>query len=546
MSALLSAATGGLLLAASLAFPSWGDDLRVVSLAKDGFMTVTNTFPEGIVTLEGATAVTGPWAPVEQVFSLGSRVQMHLATDQPAAFFRPRALTLADDWTFTAADMTNLPALTIRLWNSDTISEFVWSWLSPNTQDGVASYVEGPDPALQQALADDFNALLQSGPIYDPTLFAQVVLSSATQELLAQDPQGPRLMHLNRWLLEDAYPAELVKKTASGFNNFTQGFGLLTTVAGAGGTTISPSNKWDPASEGGPATNAWLSRPHIAMADRAGNIYIADKEAHGIRKVTPDGTIHTVAGTNQPGFGTTNPAPATTVALNNPNGIWVRPEGSFYILDRDNGLIRKVDTNGLCTLVVNNGGAIPEGRGLWVSPDETLLYYCAGTQVKRWDTTNGLTVLAHNFLQLGNLAMDPQGRLAVTDRKGNRVYRLESDGSRTVIAGDGSAFNGGDGHLATATGLWEVRGIWFLPTGAYFLATDSGNQVWYVDTQGFIHLFLNGNNVSHTGDGAWFYDPSTPKVSKVRQITMDYENNLIITENDAGYIRKVQFLPSSP
>jgi hypothetical protein len=47
---------------------------------------------------------------------------------------------------------------------------------------------------------------------------------------------------------------------------------------------------------------------------------------------------------------------------------------------------------------------------------------------------------------------------------------------------------------------------------------------------------------AHAGDGSWFYDPATPDVSKVRQITLDWEGNLIITENDAGYVRKVRFL----
>ena len=67
-----------------------------------------------------------------------------------------------------------------------------------------------------------------------------------------------------------------------------------------------------------------------------------------------------------------------------------------------------------------------------------------------------------------------------------------------------------------------------------------------MDTEGYIHLFLNGAPSFHSGDGAWFYDPSAFKLSAVRQITMDYDGNLIITENDAGYIRKVQFLRYAP
>src|SRR2546427_2052845 len=102
----------------------------------------------------------------------------------------------------------------------------------------------------------------------------------------------------------------------------------------------------------------------MAMADRAGNIYIADKDAQAIRKVTAEGNIFTVAGTGLIGRGTTDPAPATSVALYNPNGVYVQPDGTFYIVDRDKGLIRKVDTNGIMTLMVDNGAPIIGGSGL--------------------------------------------------------------------------------------------------------------------------------------------------------------------------------------
>src|ERR1041385_1850921 len=87
-----------------------------------------------------------------------------------------------------------------------------------------------------------------------------------------------------------------------GFTNLTRAYSLLTTIAGAGGSTDA-INKWLPAFEGGPATQALLSRPHIAVGDPAGNIFIADKDSHAVRKVLTNGTIVTVAGINQAGNG---------------------------------------------------------------------------------------------------------------------------------------------------------------------------------------------------------------------------------------------------
>jgi sugar lactone lactonase YvrE len=233
-----------------------------------------------------------------------------------------------------------------------------------------------------------------------------------------------------------------------------------------------------------------------------------------------------------------------------PNGLWIPPNGMVYILDMANGKIRRLDTNGMISTLFTVPGGIAAGRGLWVAEDESLAFVSSGTVVKKWTPAEGVTDYATGFVELGNLVIDPWGKLVVTDRRGDRVWRIEEDGSKTVIAGTGSGNNeigGGDGQLAIHTGLSQVRGVWFLPTGAYFVATHRGSQVWYVDTEGHIHLFLHGlTSDTHAGDGTWFYNPAEPRVSEIRAITADHEGNLLITEHDSGYIRKVEFLRHTP
>lgn len=328
-----------------------------------------------------------------------------------------------------------------------------------------------------------------------------------------------------------------------GFTNLIEAYGVLTTVAGAG-ARMDDVNEWNPSFEGQPAVQAELSAPHIAMADHAGTLFIADKEAHAIRKVTPDGRILTVAGTNVAGNGPDRETPGTAVALSNPNGLWVAPSGTVFILDLDNRKVRRLGTNGVVTTLFTDSEAWLGGRGLWVSDDETLVYWASMTVVKKWTQAEGATIHATGFIQLGNLVVDPGGRLVVTDRGDHRVWRLEFDGTRTAIAGNGAESGGGDGQPATQTALREVRAVWFLPNGAFFVGTHYGSQVWYVDTAGTIHLFLNGSrNKTHAGDGTWFYAPEERRISEVRALTLDPDANLLITEHDAGYVRKVRFLP---
>jgi hypothetical protein len=111
-----------------------------------------------------------------------------------------------------------------------------------------------------------------------------------------------------------------------------------------------------------------------------------------------------------------------------------------------------------------------------------------------------------------------------------------------VLDGNGGTTGGGDGSSALATGLYGVRSPWPVPTGGYLLLSHEGCQLWYLDAAGIIHLLLNGSGgFMHAGDGSFFYDPSIPKISEGRSVTMDYDGNILICESDYGYIRRIRF-----
>jgi hypothetical protein len=67
-----------------------------------------------------------------------------------------------------------------------------------------------------------------------------------------------------------------------------------------------------------------------------------------------------------------------------------------------------------------------------------------------------------------------------------------------------------------------------------------------VDPTGVVHVFVNGagGNV-HSGDGQWFHSPGN-KVSEVRAVSIDSKGNILITENDFGYVRRIDFTRLSP
>jgi trimeric autotransporter adhesin len=109
--------------------------------------------------------------------------------------------------------------------------------------------------------------------------------------------------------------------------------GIITAFAGGGtGNGLG---------DGGPATSAELAFPTGVAVDAAGNVFIADSYHDRIRKVTPDGIIHTVAGNGTVGF-SGDGGLATAAAFHSVTGIAVDAVGDLFIADSGNNRIRKV------------------------------------------------------------------------------------------------------------------------------------------------------------------------------------------------------------
>lgn len=351
---------------------------------------------------------------------------------------------------------------------------------------------------------------------------------------------------------------DITTNTTRHYTNLLESYGLLETVAGRGQFNGDRINYWLPSYEGGKATNAQLSRPHIAFGDSKGNVLIVDQCSSSVLKVNPEGRIFTYAGTHVAGFNRDGPDYATNLQLNFPNGGWLRSsDDTLFILDTENGKVRKVETNGIMSTLFTTA-PLGDGRALWVKSDESLIYFGSGpgvganvTTLNKWTPAGGPVVVRSDFLNLGNILGDEKtGDLYITDRNANRVYRMSPSGTLTPIAGNGTQSGGGEGFPALQTGLTLPRSIWFVPNGGYFLSEHSpGNRIWYVDPAGIIHRWMNGDDEQNlrVGDGKWFYEnPDLAKISRVRSVNTDPFGNLIIVESNYGFVRRIRFLRTTP
>ena len=215
--------------------------------------------------------------------------------------------------------------------------------------------------------------------------------------------------------------------------------GSLQTIAGTGVLGYD--------GDGGDARSARLSSPTGLAVDQAGNLYIADAYNYRVRKVSPDGIIATVAGTGAAGAGSDG-IPATESALNYVDGIAVDKSGNLYIADEENYRVRMVNPAGIVTTVAGNGKP-----GMLTS------------------ATNGKPATSVAIGLPYGVVVDDEGNLYYSEY--TFIGKVDRSGVLTVIAGDGQRGYSGDGGPATSASI-------LLPQG---LALDANGDLYFADTE---------------------------------------------------------------
>ena len=229
--------------------------------------------------------------------------------------------------------------------------------------------------------------------------------------------------------------------------------GVLSVVAGTG----TPGYSGD----GGPAATAQLAQPHEIRFDSRGNLLIAERDNHIIRKVDmQSGLISTIAGIpGSRGF-SGDGGPAIEAEFNQPHALALDASDNLYICDVLNHRVRFVDaTTGLISTLAGNGEPGPN------PVSGPLLQALEGPRT---------------------MEVTHDGRIFLALREGNRVYELDARNSTLQhIAGTGMVGYSGDGGPALAAtfgatgpgGLTGPKGLCVSEDGSTLFVADCENHV---------------------------------------------------------------------
>jgi sugar lactone lactonase YvrE len=211
--------------------------------------------------------------------------------------------------------------------------------------------------------------------------------------------------------------------------------------------------------DNGPAVNATLGYPEALTYDAQGNLYIADFAFARVRKITPAGTITTVAGNGVNGF-SGDGGLARSAELSSPTGVAVDSFGNLYIADGPNARIRRVSPKGIITTFAGTGD--------------------------------------FRILRPGQIAIDSKGNLYAVDGDQTNVRRIDPSGAITPVAGNGQMGFSGDGGPATAAMIVAI-GVAVDSAGNLLIA--GGGKIRKVTPQGIISTLADGTGTSNQFTG---------------------------------------------
>ncbi len=251
----------------------------------------------------------------------------------------------------------------------------------------------------------------------------------------------------------------------------------------------------------GIGTAASFNLPTYITIGPQNTFYVIDRSNHKIRKIDASGEVTTFAGTGAAG---SNDGSATEARFRFPDAAICDSNGNLFVTDQSNHKIRKITPDGIVSTFAGTGtiGAA-DGNGIAAS-----FHFPAG------------------------ITIDSDNNLIIADFGNNKIRKITPEGVVTTLAGTGVA--GSDEGTVLTAQFNGPTGVTIDNLGNIFVADYYNNNVRKISALGNVTT-LAGNgtagNVNGFGTSASFNGPAT--------VTLDSHNNIFLTDEQNHSIRKI-------
>ena len=259
-----------------------------------------------------------------------------------------------------------------------------------------------------------------------------------------------------------------------------------------------------------PVAPVFLAQPFGVVSDAAGNVYVAEFATHRIRKIAPDGLITNFAGEGGV-FGSADGV-GTGARFTNPQGLAIDGAGNIYVADTGNQTIRKITPDGTVTTLAGLAGSFgyADGtgsaarftapRGIAADTSGTV-YVADGTHTIRAITPAGVVTTiaglagspgsndgaggAARFRDPPGIAVDAAGILYVADQGNHTIRKITTNGVVTTLAGRAGASGYADG-TGNAARFNNPEGIAVDTAGNVYVADRGNNAIRKITPAGVV------------------------------------------------------------
>lgn len=327
--------------------------------------------------------------------------------------------------------------------------------------------------------------------------------------------------------------------------------GVVTTFAGVA---------TQPGTADGVGAAARFNYPFGLATDSAGNVYVADHGNSTVRKISPQGTVTTLAGSG--GLSGTADGAGNAARFDHPSAVAVDAAGNVYVIDTSNQLVRKITSGGSVSTLAGAAGSVGKSDGtgaaakffypsgiavtgagtIYVADtgNHTLRVVTPGGTVSTLAGATGLVGIADGFggealfAYPYGVAIDGSGNLFIADHNNHTIRKMSPAGQVTTFAGSAGLSGSADG-VAGAARFNGPTGVAVDGSGNVYVADAGNTSIRKITANGTVTTFAGLSGVAGSSDGVGI----SARFNAPQGIAVDGAGNVYVADTNNSTVRKI-------